>query len=90
MLTDRDYDVTPYIIARIVAQMSGWSGKSARWGGDGDGRGRVGGIHFTLHEAGPNWPNSLCVKMNVFQYAEVSSECSIIPKYNYNACDITR
>ena len=43
MLTDRDYDVTPYIIAHIVAQMSGWSGKSARWGGDGDGRGRVGG-----------------------------------------------
>ena len=25
-----------------------------------------------------------------FEYAEVSSEYTIIPMYNYNACDITR
>ena len=28
----------------------------------------------------------LFVKTNVFEYTEVSSECSIIPLYNYNAC----
>ena len=27
MLKDRDYDVTPYIIAQEVRQMRGWSGR---------------------------------------------------------------
>ena len=31
MLKDRDYDVTPYIIAQEVRQMRGWSAKSARY-----------------------------------------------------------
>ena len=31
MLKDRDYDVTPYIIAHILRQIRGWSAKSTRW-----------------------------------------------------------
>ncbi len=35
MLKDRDYDVTPYIIAHILRQIRNGSAKSASWGGDG-------------------------------------------------------
>ena len=41
MLRDRDFVQMSFIIAHIVAQMRGWSAKSAGWGGDG--RRRVGG-----------------------------------------------
>ena len=46
-----------------------------------DGHGQ---INVTLHEAGHNWPNSYNNKSFVcqnelFEHAEVSSECSIIP-----------
>ena len=34
MLKDRDYDVTPYIIAHILRQIRKGSANSTRWGGD--------------------------------------------------------
>ena len=43
MLKDRDFVQMSLIIANFFVQMRGWSAKSAGWGGDGDGRGRVGG-----------------------------------------------
>ena len=42
MLKDRDYDVTPYIIAHILRQIRNGSAKSAGWGGDGRRTVRVG------------------------------------------------
>ena len=42
MLKDRDYDVTPYIIAHILRQIRKGSANSARWGGDGRRTVRVG------------------------------------------------
>ena len=55
MLKDRDDDVMPYIIVQEVPQMRGWSGKSAGWVGDGDGRGGVGGLVGEWVVKGGRW-----------------------------------